>query len=169
MGTYTTGRFEAGLSRPLTPGELGAWVELVRSFKDRRQEQRRKYRTQADGPYTGPERRAEGYGNRRAWSEVFDPETWNVNAEEPVWGDVGTLELSADGFTIEADGKVYDIEEALRVTVELLPEGVEAEGEGSFESDGELWAMRAHGRETKACAAWVTIAPWDDPRGEAVA
>ena len=109
-----------------------------------------------------PDRRVTQY-RRRAYSypgEWFTPDSWNVNADDPSWGDIGTLELAVNGFTIECGGKVYDVEDAARVVTMLLPEGVTADGEGSFTSDSEPWGLRVSGREAKACEVRIVVEPW---------
>jgi hypothetical protein len=83
-------------------------------------------------------------------------DSWVLD-EDQTWGDIGRLAVEAEWLRFEAEGKVYDIPDAVRAVLRLLPEGVEGRGDGLFESDGEHWAIRVEGREVRELDAEVRV------------
>lgn len=138
MGNTTYGSIEAQLSRPLTEAEEVSWLAAVKAHE--------------------PEEDSTGWTG----FEAFQPDGWCFTNDD--WGDIGQAGLNEarDILRIEVGGKVYDTVAALTVMVALMPEDITAEGEGAFETEGEHWGLRVHGREVREVGAEVVVAPWDD-------
>jgi hypothetical protein len=110
-------------------------------------------------PLTEAER-AEFIERARGLDQETLGDVWDVNGIRS--GDIGKLEVYAEGFEVESGGKVYEIPQAVNAFLALLPPDVTAEGEGTFESDAWHWALRIRGRDAVEVPASLVVGV-DDP------
>lgn len=113
MGVCTYGEAQFKFSRALTDEEHSDWLKRL----------------------CDPELRFDAGG----WGERVLSTEFEFNGSS--WGDIGQVHTDLTNVELIAEGKVYGITEALGLILSLLPGDVAVKGGGTFETEGDHWAL----------------------------
>lgn len=174
MGTHVEGTASVSYSRKLTEEEYDSWREAI--GKGHPTPGTCQHPAHEDAALVEVEPgtyRCANFGKPEAsHGYCFDddnrykPGNWTLDGFGG--GDIGVLDAGNGGFEVYAGGKVYDLLDAIAFFVGVLPEGVTAEGGGSFTADMEHFGIAVRGREVKEVESFVWTEGDPAPAGSVV-